>query len=219
MQVVSTQRDVGERMRVKVDARLRKAALLCSIATVHLLLIWNIDAGDGPGSHRAGEAPGILFFIEVPESAAAPSAARDPWQPRLTIIEPRLGSEASNRGDATLLAESSVDWNAEAGRVAGDVAEQSSAKEKYRPLDRLPPGMGPPPPKSSRRQFGDTQRFEGGEIITWINERCYYTSRNYGSAGLASGSDLQLQRPVCKAAASAEPQLTFEEWRKKKGDR
>ena len=24
---------------------------------------------------------------------------------------------------------------------------------------------------------GDTEHFEGGEVITWVNERCYYSNR------------------------------------------
>jgi hypothetical protein len=207
---------------VEISARSRKAALLCAIAGVHVVLLWSIDLGT-PGVRMVEKAATVLFFIEIPEPDAATASAPDMPQPRISFVEPHIESE-SDPEVITLLPESdesSVDWNAESRRIAGEVVARRNAEEKFRSLDRPPAGMGPPPPKASRHQAGDTERFEGGEILTWVNDRCYYTNQNYRSpywAGYGFGSGVQLQRPVCKGGPPAEPQITFEEWRKKKGE-
>ena len=219
-------------MRGEVTARYRKAALLCVIAGVHLALLWNIDVGKRAGLRKAEEAAAILYFIEIPEPDSPPFTTPDLSQPGLSFVAPRIGSEAAGRDAITLLPEfegAVVDWDAESRRIAGELVARQSAEEKLRKLDRPPAGLGPPPaglgpppPESSRPKAGDTQRFEGGEVITWINDRCYYTNQNFSTPFLAGApvgsSDLRVQRPVCKAGAAGEPQMTFEEWKKKKGE-
>jgi hypothetical protein len=45
---------------------------------------------------------------------------------------------------------------------------------------------------------GDTEHFDGGEVITWVNERCYYTNRP-GPIGFGGTS-----QKVCKTRSMAE---------------
>jgi hypothetical protein len=79
--------------------------------------------------------------------------------------------------------------------------------------------MGPPPPNSSRHKLGDSQHFEGGEIITWVGPGCYYSNQNAPIA--AFGQALRLQLPVCTGAGGAggKPFPTIEEWKKERDSR
>ena len=55
-----------------------RCALLCVILGAHLLLLFLISVNDKPRSVRkSGEAPGILFFVDLPEpNDTQPSAHR-----------------------------------------------------------------------------------------------------------------------------------------------
>ena len=44
-------------------------------------------------------------------------------------------------------------------------------------------------------KFGDEEHLEGGEILTWINERCYYSSKPTESM---FGGPPRLKLPTCK---------------------
>jgi hypothetical protein len=79
--------------------------------------------------------------------------------------------------------------------------------------------MGPLPPKRSGHKLGDSEHFEGGVIIDWVNNRCYYSNQNAPIA--AFGPALRLQIPTCTGAgaASAIPLQSFEEWKKERDNR
>jgi hypothetical protein len=90
-------------------------------------------------------------------------------------------------------------------------------EKQLRSFDQRPAGMGPPPPKSSLHKLGDSQHFEGGEIITWIGEGCYYSNQNPHIA--AFGPALRLQLPTCTGAGGGKPLPTLEEWKKERDKR
>ena len=53
------------------------------------------------------------------------------------------------------------------------------------------PGLSSVPHKA-----GDSERTEGGETITWINETCYISNRPAPPPTMAG--EFQMLRPVCK---------------------
>jgi len=67
--------------------------------------------------------------------------------------------------------------------------------------------------------LGDSQHFEGGVIIDWVNNRCYYSNQNAPVA--AFGPALRLQIPTCTGAGGAggKPLPSLEEWKKERDNR
>jgi hypothetical protein len=192
--------------------------LLCAILGAHLLLFSLLCVKDNPPDvPRSEEAPGMLFFVDVPEPSDG--------QPSTLSYDPRLERRAARDNAITLPAEiegteSFIDWSAEASRVAGDAARRIGEEKQFRSLDRHPAGMGPLPPKSSRHESGDSQHFEGGEIVTWIGPGCYYSNQNMPIP--AFGQALRLQTPVCTGAGGGgrgKPPPTLEEWKKERDSR
>jgi hypothetical protein len=115
--------------------------------------------------------------------------------------------------------DSFIDWNAEASRVAIDVARRLGEEKKLRSLDQRPAGMGPLPPKPSGHKRGDSEHFEGGVIVDWVSHRCYYSNQNAPIA--AFGPALRLQLPTCTGAegGGGKPLPSLEEWKKERDNR
>lgn len=63
-------------------------------------------------------------------------------------------------------------------------------------------------PLARNHQLGDTEHAEGGELITWVNDKCYFTTHGVTTFGL-----LQTSR-VCKDPPKPETDL-FKDMRKK----
>ena len=196
----------------------RKCALLFVILGAHLLLLWLISVNDNLRSvRRSEEEPGILFIVELPKptysqpsahsSSKRPMSTYDPPDNTITLSPEIAGTDAL------------IDWDAEAGRVASDVAKRIDEEKPFRSLDQHPAGMGPPPPNSSTHKRGDSQHFEGGEIVTWINKGCYYSNQNAPIA--AFGQALRLQIPTCTGAGGTggKPLPSLEEWKKERDSR
>jgi hypothetical protein len=61
-------------------------------------------------------------------------------------------------------------------------------------------------------QSGDTEHAEGGEIITWVNDKCFYTTHGITTFGLPQTSQ------VCKDPPKPETEL-FKDMRKKLDER
>jgi hypothetical protein len=170
------------------------------------------------------DSTGILFFVELPKpNDTQPSTHSSSKRPIPTYV-PSLKSRVAPDNTIPMPPEIAgtialIDWDAEASRVAKDVGGRIGEEKKFRSLDQHPPGLGPPPPKSSSHARGDSQHFEGGEIITWIGKGCYYSNQDAPIA--AFGQALRLQRPICTGAGGGgeKPLPTFEEWKKERDDR
>jgi hypothetical protein len=102
----------------------------------------------------------------VRESRAA-SAARIP----VPIIEspvPEL---------STAITVPPIDWYAEGARSAREVFKDQLRETPEPSLDSKPQALVLPDRSNLPHKAGDTEHFEGGEVITWVNERCYYSNR------------------------------------------
>lgn len=200
----------------------RKCALLCVILAAHLVLVRLLSLRDGPREVKTSEAAAAtLFFVDSPDPRDTPLSTRPGSERAISIGEAFLASQVAPDSMITLPSEideagAVIDWDAEASRVASDAVRRMDDEKKYRALDQHPAGMGPPPPKSSRHQLGDSQRFEGGVIIDWINDRCYYSNQDAPIA--AFGPALRLQLPTCKAAGG-DSLPSFEAWKKERDSR
>jgi hypothetical protein len=129
------------------------------------------------------------------DAAAADSRTpfRRPRAPPATLPPPQAPVD---RQDSTAItpSERPIDWSAEATRSAANVVQQQ-ADAQSRPSLQSSPRVLPLPPTSAAVQPGETQRFAGGEVITWVNGRCFY--RVPRSEAWQPGSP-GLFLPVCK---------------------
>jgi hypothetical protein len=203
----------------------RRCALLCAILGAHLLVFSLISVSDNPRSVRTSEnSPGILFFVELTKPHDTQPSTHSSSKRPISTYDPSLKSRFAPDNTITLSPEieganALIDWDAEASRVAIDVVRRMGEEKKLRSLDQHPAGMGPPPPKSSIHKLGDSQHFEGGEIITWVGPGCYYSNQNVPIA--AFGPALRLQLPICTGArgGGGKPFPSIEEWKKERDDR
>jgi hypothetical protein len=67
-------------------------------------------------------------------------------------------------------------------------------------------------PLARDHQLGDTEHAEGGEIITWVNGKCYFTTHGISTFGMPQTSQ------VCKDPPKPETEL-FKDMRKKLDER
>jgi hypothetical protein len=63
-------------------------------------------------------------------------------------------------------------------------------------------------PLSRDHKFGDTEHAEGGELIAWMDDKCYYTTHGISTSGMPQTSQ------VCKDPPKPETEL-FKDMRKK----
>ena len=196
----------------------RRCALLCVIFGAHLLLFSLISVTDNRRSVQGSEeAPGILFFIELPKpSETQPSTHSSSKRPISTYDPPDNTIALPPEIEGT---DALIDWDAEASRVAIDVVSRMGEEKKLRSLDQHPAGMGPLPPNPSGHKLGDSQHLEGGVIIDWVGPGCYYSNQNAPIA--AFGQALRLQIRTCTGArgSGGKPLPSLEEWKKEQANR
>jgi len=203
----------------------RRCALLCAILGAHLIVFSLISVNDNPRSvRRPEEAPGILFFVDLPKPNDTQPSTHSSSKRPISTDDPSLNSRAARDNTITLPPEiegtdARIDWDAEASRVAEHAAIRLSEEKEFRSLNRQPAGMGPPPPKDSRHKLGDSQHFEGGVIIDWTSNRCYYSNQDAPHPEL--GQALRLQLPICTGAVGGggKPLPSIEEWKKERDER
>jgi hypothetical protein len=71
-----------------------------------------------------------------------------------------------------------IDWAAEARQVVRNSIEREARGDPYRSFSIYARGIDVPDRDATQRR-GDSQRFEGGEVISWISDRCFYTNRGW----------------------------------------
>jgi hypothetical protein len=69
-----------------------------------------------------------------------------------------------------------VDWAAEIKQVARESVERQSPGDPYRAFATHPRGIAVPKADPTQSP-GASQPFDGGEVITWVSEKCFLTDR------------------------------------------
>ena len=195
--------------------------VLVVICIGHLGLIVILDSSS-PKRKRPLEPeqePLLVTFIdELREALPAPSS-----NPPITPLprekrRPQIDLPTVNLPEVpeTSTAPSTIpfdDMRSDLGSVAREAVARQLERESLRQPGVAPKGMGPPPEPGSQHVAGDTEHREGGEVITWISDRCYYTNKPPPGPDLGP---LRLNHPICR---SGKPQYEdFETWRKSKAE-
>jgi hypothetical protein len=90
-----------------------------------------------------------------------------------------------------------VDWVGERQREVAVILERQAAAEARPKIGQPPKGMDLPH-EQFEHEAGVVEHSAGGETIEWINDRCYYTTKQ-----AAVPNPFNLMLPVCKPKANA----------------
>jgi hypothetical protein len=106
-----------------------------------------------------------------------------------------------------------LDLSTDAAAVAQRQAEQENKERRWRNLagpsdSQLEWSRNNAPLIRDYHQWGDSERAEGGELITWVNDKCYYTTHGIATFGMPQTS------MVCKDPPKPQTDL-FKDMRKK----
>lgn len=191
-------------MRIGSAATRRGAgfALACVVNAAFLcLLIYGREDRRAPPVDET--VPLAMIWLSEPEPPRAPEELPPPVAPRSpepTAVEPLPPDLAAPRVSTAITlppeqAVPRVDWYAEGTRVARSVVIDTPAARPQPSPDAEARVLVLPDDAGEPHRNGDVERREGGELITWISERCYYSNRSTESL---TGGPPTLKLPTCK---------------------
>jgi hypothetical protein len=183
------------------------------VAGLHLLAGWLFLAANKiriliPRQERDVSLTFLSFTQAGLPAAATKTIVRKPMVPPPAIIAP-----APNNAIAVPW----IDWGAEAEVGVHQQMDNEEQAGRWRNLagpsdSQLDWAKSNAPPVSERHKLGDSERAEGGGVITWENDRCYWTTRGITSFGMPQTSK------VCKDPPKPEVEL-FKDMQKKLDER
>jgi hypothetical protein len=207
------------RLRRRGQSERWRVAVFVAVVGLHFLAGWIILAAGGIriGRLRSVDTPLSLVWL-YRESAPKPpdtSPASIPSQ----SIRRRKTSEDSVR--SPILAESEpnnaitlpLDLSDAADSAARRQADKEETERRWRNLagpseSQLEWSRNNVPLVRDYHLLGDDERAEGGELITWVNDKCYFTTHGITTFGMPQTSK------VCKDPPKPETEL-FKDMRKK----
>jgi hypothetical protein len=109
-----------------------------------------------------------------------------------------------------------LDLSADADAAARRQSEQDAAERRWKNLagpsdSQLQWSRNNTPLVRGYHQPGDDESADGGELITWVSDKCYYTTRGVSTFGMPQTTK------VCKDPPKPETEL-FKDMRKKLDD-
>ncbi len=146
--------------------------------------------------------------------ANAPSADK-PQASRATGPKPPAPDVAAESSNAITLP--FIDWDGEAQAAARRKETHEETERQWRNLAgpsaaQLEWWKHNAPAARDHHELGDTERAAGGEVITWLNDRCFYTTNGITTFGMPQTSK------VCKDPPKPETHL-FQDMRKQLDER
>jgi hypothetical protein len=165
---------------------------------------------------RAVDTPLSLLWLspESPQQRPVPSPAMSPERDlkrraERDIERPPEGAAPGPSNAITL----PLDLGTGADSVARRQADKEEVEKRWRNLagpseSQLEWSKNNVPLIRDYHQSGDNERAEGGELITWVSDKCYYTTHGISTLGMPQTSK------VCKDPPKAETDL-FKDMRKK----
>ena len=208
------------RLRRPGQAQRWRAAVLAAVVGLHVLTVWllfetgtirivRMRAADAPLSllwllpQRSPQLPAASAASTLQQNLKKRAASPDIESPPPSIAAPEpsnaisLPLDLSTDADSIARRQAEEEENERRRRnLAGPSDSQLEWSRHNMPLDR------------DYHQFNDAERAEGGELITWMNDKCFYTNRGITTFGLPQ------TRMVCKDPPKPETDL-FKDMRKK----
>ena len=164
-------------MQIDVDtddvrAYVRKTIAFAGVVMLHGIVFVAVSRISPPRAKQQNEFVSTFFSIE-PRKRKSINPELPKSRQRVTAPDDSIARPSNV---STPLAIAPIDWGAERERAAEREAAKQFAEPAERPLISKPKAMELPK-RTMEREPGDTQRFDDGEIITWISENCYVTNR------------------------------------------
>jgi hypothetical protein len=207
------------RLRRPGQAERWRAAVFAAVTGLHVLAIWVLFATGTIRIARlhAADAPLSLLWL-FPESPLRVPAASKSSAPEHNLKQ-RSGSREVEPPPSVMPPEPSnaislpFDLSTDADSIARRQAEDEENEKRRRNLagpsdSQLEWSRHNVPLVRGYHQRNDIEHAEGGEIITWMNDKCFYTNRGITTFGLPQTS------MVCKDPPKPETDL-FKDMRKK----
>jgi hypothetical protein len=169
-------------MRAKRSHTVRITALaLAGAVNLLFLSLWLLSR-----AHVAQE-PEVMAMLWLPPPLRQASPQLPPVQqprsrqmriPAVRAPVPSLSPESSPASaPSSAISMPLIDWYAE-GMFAAHQQFKDEMREKPAPSLDSKPGILVLPDKSKLpHKAGDTEHFEGGVVITWVDFRCYFTNQ------------------------------------------
>jgi hypothetical protein len=172
-----------------------RAAVFVGVVSLHLfagLLLLSTKNIRIFVARREQEAPLTLLSLAAPH------------RPPLDDAGSQSGSKVSNQNkrelpksiDRAPVAESSnaitapnVNWDAEAKATVQQKNDDDEAEKRRRNLagpsdSQLDWARNNAAPRRDHHEAGDEERAEGGELITWVSDKCYWTTHGFTTLGM-----------------------------------
>jgi hypothetical protein len=195
-----------------------RLAVFAAVVSVHVLAGWLLFATSNIRFAR-GRAAAPLSLLWLPQESPAnprinsPAATPDHSLKRRAAsadIEPTPQVAAPEPSNAITLP---LDLSTDADSVARRQADKEENERRWRNLagpsdSQLEWSRNNVPLLRDYQQLNDIEHAEGGEIVTWMNDKCFYTTHGISTIGLPHTS------MVCKDPPKPETDL-FKDMRKK----
>jgi hypothetical protein len=167
-----------------------KAAIGAAVALMHAFVFVAIDRLNTTDSIPDPTFRSQIFFVEPtsPESVASEPAR----SPSIWTADPSMHVETDRTIESSTASLSlpSIDWQTARHRAAADVAARLPPVQNAKPMTS--PGDLLRRPLHRR---GDSQQLGQGEVITWIDGRCYVTNQPSAAARLDENAIVTICRP------------------------
>jgi hypothetical protein len=164
--------------------RLDRFSLLAMVCLAHALLIAFLLASsrfETQHLSRERRLGADLIFLQLNHptlpSHQSNSTMREPAAPAhrsALAISPSVPPSAS----PSSMLSGPIDWAEEAKRVARDHVQRQARAVEYRSFSAHERGVRLTDQDATQRR-DESQSFQGGEVITWINDRCFVTNRGW----------------------------------------
>lgn len=161
------------------------------IQTVAIAFLTIFEKPITPASEPASELV-YIQAIHIPAMTARPSPHRSPKPNQEARSETNgITPETPQHADDAVAPPSlpvdapAIDWERSMRDSVRRFVDDQAALDKHgHTLNSKPQGLVLPDTSKRPHKAGDTEHFEGGRVITWLNETCYYALDPLGQSGL-----------------------------------
>jgi hypothetical protein len=191
----------------------RRPALFFVVVLIHVGLISTLADSARTRSSRKrpeGVEPILVVFLDPAAVSGVPSPADDSQPPPLTAIDLSRASATPNVPEITAPADEpsaapSSDWSAEMAGVARNAVARQAERDTDPRIGVHPEGMKRP--MRPNHAPGETQDMGNGEILTWVDDYCFYSNRvKPRSNGIGGVKPLCVDKPP--------PYQSWDDWLK-----
>jgi hypothetical protein len=183
--------------------RITALALACAVNALFLSLWLFSRARVSP---EAVATAMIWVTTQLPRPSSPAPRPRKEQKSRATssmrMPVPIVESRAPGR--STAITVPPVDWYAEGALSVSGLFRDEARQRPDPSLDSKPQALVLPDSSNRPHKPGDSEQFEGGVVITWINETCYYRSEPLENM---MGDPHKLKLPTCKARSMWEREV------------